>query len=253
MKSLFLFIGMISIFSHTSAQTKVIAHRGFWDTESSAENSIAALQKADSIGCYGSEFDVWLTKDEQLVVNHNPIIKGKIIQRTSADKLTKIRLSNGEHLPTLAQYLAHAQPLKVKLILELKPLNTFVRETTAVEKIVEMVRQMGLEDRVEYISFSLHAVKEFIRLAPPHTPVYYLNGDLSPHELQQIGATGPDYHHGVFKKKPQWIAQCKALGLNTNVWTVNKAEDMQRFIDEGVDFITTNNPLLLQQLIRQKQ
>ena len=39
------------------AQTQVIAHRGYWKTDGSAQNSIAALLKADSIGCYGSEFE----------------------------------------------------------------------------------------------------------------------------------------------------------------------------------------------------
>ena len=34
--------------------TQVIAHRGFWKTDGSAQNSIAALVKADSIHCYGS-------------------------------------------------------------------------------------------------------------------------------------------------------------------------------------------------------
>ena len=42
---------------NASAQTQVIAHRGFWKTEGSAQNSIAALLKADSIGCYGSGGD----------------------------------------------------------------------------------------------------------------------------------------------------------------------------------------------------
>ena len=37
------------------AQTKVIAHRGFWKTPGSSQNSISSLLKADSIGCYGSE------------------------------------------------------------------------------------------------------------------------------------------------------------------------------------------------------
>ena len=34
------------------AQTKVIAHRGFWKTPGSSQNSISSLLKADSIGCY---------------------------------------------------------------------------------------------------------------------------------------------------------------------------------------------------------
>ena len=32
--------------------TQVIAHRGFWRTEGSSQNSLTALAKADSIGCY---------------------------------------------------------------------------------------------------------------------------------------------------------------------------------------------------------
>ena len=55
-----------------------------------------------------------------------------------------------------------------------------------------MVKKMGLENRMEYITFSLHAMKEFIRLAPAGTPVYYLNGELSPKELKELGAAGLD-------------------------------------------------------------
>lgn len=57
-----------------------------------------------------------------------------------------------------------------------------------------MVKGMGLEERMEYITFSRHATKEFIRLAPQGTPVYYLEGDLSPKELKEWGCAGPDYH-----------------------------------------------------------
>ena len=44
-----------------------------------------------------------------------------------------------------------------------------------VEGIVKMIKDKGLEDRTEYITFSQHATKEFIRLAPKGTPVYYLS------------------------------------------------------------------------------
>jgi len=235
----------------TIGQTQVIAHRGFWKTEGSAENSVAALVKADSIGCYGSEFDVWLTKDEELIVNHDPIVYGKFIQNTSASRITRIKLSNKERIPTLEQYLLAGKELKTKLILELKSLSTPERETMAVEKIIEMVKSMKLESRMEYISFSLHATKEFLRLAPAGTPVYYLNGDLSPKELKEIGCTGPDYHLSVFKKNPGWITECQQLGLKTNVWTVNKANDMRWLIDQKIDFITTNEPVVLQHVLKE--
>ena len=63
MKKVMCLLAIMFMIANTSAQTRVIAHRGFWKTQGSAQNSITSLLKADSIGCYGSEFDVWLTKD----------------------------------------------------------------------------------------------------------------------------------------------------------------------------------------------
>lgn len=77
----------------------------FWKTNGSAQNSIAALMKADSVGCYGSEFDVWLTDDDQLVVNWSSVFKGVNMQESTVKECTAIVLDNGEHLPTLQEYL----------------------------------------------------------------------------------------------------------------------------------------------------
>lgn len=230
-------------------QTQVIAHRGYWKPQGAAQNSIAALQKADSLGCYGSEFDVWLAADDQVVVNHDPTYKGKRMEKSPSTALTVLKLDNGESLPTLAKYLQAAKPLRTRLILELKEHSKPERETKAVEKIVALVKDYGLEDRMEYISFSRHATKEFIRLAPAGTPVFYLNGDLSPRELKAMGCAGPDYHYSVFRRHPEWIRQSHKLGMKANAWTVNKADDMKWLIDRKIDFITTNEPLLLRKLL----
>ena len=70
---------MAAVALGSAAATTVVAHRGYWKTGGSAQNSIAALVKSDSIGCYGSEFDVWLSADGKIVVNHDPTFKGKKI------------------------------------------------------------------------------------------------------------------------------------------------------------------------------
>ncbi len=231
------------------AQTQVIAHRGYWKTKGSAQNSITSLLKADSIGCYGCEFDVWLAADDQLVVNHDPTYGGKDMERSPSTILTTLTLDNGENLPTLAKFLGTAQSLQTRLILELKQHSSPERETEAVQRIVAKVRKLGLENRMEYISFSQHAVKEFIRLVPAGTPVYYLEGDLTPQQLKDMGCAGADYNLSVFRKHPEWIDQCHTLGMKVNVWTVNKAPDMQWLIKNKVDFITTNEPVLLQEIL----
>lgn len=244
---------MLTACSTMQAQeTQVIAHRGFWHTGGSAQNSIAALVKADSINCYGSEFDVWLTADNQLVVNHDETFKGVTMQNATAKVCTAVELDNGEQLPTLQQYLDQAKKLKTRLILELKPHKTPEQETRAIEGILKMIKDMGFEKRTEYITFSEHATKEFIRLAPKGTPVYYLAGDITPTELKEWGCAGPDYHFSVFQKNPEWIKECHKLGMKVNTWTVNDAKDMEWLIAQGVDFITTNEPTVLEDILKKK-
>lgn len=234
------------------AQPRVIAHRGFWKTESSAQNSRTALVKADSIRCYGSEFDVWMAADGKLVVNHDRKFKGHVMEESTSKQLTSILLDNGETLPSLKAYLKQAQQHPdLQLILELKAHSTPERETAAVKQIVKMVKRYGLEKRTEYISFSLHAVKEFIRRT--NAPVYYLSGDLSPQELKTIGCTGLDYALSEMRKHPEWIDEAHRLGLKVNVWTVNERADLEWLISKGVDFITTNEPVLLQSLLKENK
>ena len=52
-------------------------------------------------------------------------------------------------------------------------------------------------------------------------------------------------------KNPNWFKEAKDLGLKINVWTVNKPERMKEMIEAGADFITTDEPELLQQVIRE--
>ena len=92
-----------------------------------------------------------------------------------------------------------------------------------------------------------------IRLAPAGTPVFYLNGELSPKELKELGAAGLDYHMGVIKKHPEWIKEAHELGLKVNVWTVDEVEDMKSLIEQKVDFITTNEPVILQEELKKHQ
>ncbi|MDR0892628.1 MAG: glycerophosphodiester phosphodiesterase [Mediterranea sp.] len=230
------------------AQTEVIAHRGFWKAKGAAQNSIASLQKADSIGCYGSEFDVWISKDNKLVVNHDPYYKMLPMEFSKGDALTGLKLSNGEYLPSLEKYLKAGKRCKVRMVLELKEHRNKKRETKAVQEIVSLVKSLDMEKQMVYITFSLHALKALIAQAPAGTPVYYLNGELSPQELKDLGAAGPDYQLNVFKKHPQWIDEAHQLGLKVNVWTVDKEEDLRWAIEHKVDFVTTNEPTLLQKL-----
>lgn len=235
---------LVTAFSVTAQnKSQVIAHRGYWNTESSSQNSLKALKRAHEIKVYGSEFDVHLTADDVLVVYHDDKIDGRRVQDLNYADLTKMRLLNGEELPTLEAYLKKGKELDgMKLIFELKSHATPERNREAARKSVEMVEEMGLGERTEYITFNLDAGKEFIRLSP-HTPVFYLNGELSPAELKELGFAGLDYHVSVMKKNPDWFKECKTLGLKTNVWTANDPAVIKEMVGYGADFITTDAPV----------
>ena len=239
-------IACLAIASWVAAKSpmKVIAHRGYWKTEGSAQNSLRALEKAAEVKVYGSEFDVHLTADNVLVVNHDNDIQGKPIQTSTYAELKDLKLPNGECIPTLEQYLLKAKEKgnrKVRLIFELKPHQTPERNQEAARRCVEMVNQLKVAKRTEYISFTLDACKELISQAPK-ADVYYLNGELSPKELKELGFAGLDYHYKVLRSHPEWAQQCKAMGLKSNVWTVDDTAVMREMRDMGVDFLTTNQP-----------
>ena len=230
------------------AQTQIIAHRGFWKTEGSAQNSITALEKANQGKFYGSEFDVQVTLDGKLIVNHDSKFQGFVIAETPFSKLKKIRLNNGEKLPTLKKYLKEGKKQEIQLILEIKSHKDKKVENKVASDVVKMVKKMGLEHQVEYIAFSLNICEQLVKLTPK-SEIAYLNGDLSPAELKEKGINGIDYHLNVLFNHPEWVEEAHKLGMKVNVWTVNKVEDMQKFIDMGVDYITTDHPLELQKLL----
>ena len=235
-----------------AAQPKVISHRGYWTAPNSAQNSLASFTKADSVGVFGSEIDVWLTADAKLLVNHDRVYKGPDInmEKSMLKEITSIVLPNGENIPTLDAYLRLvATKPNTRLILEMKSLSDLKREDLAAEKIIKALRKYNLLDRTDIIAFSINACLAFKKLMPDGR-IFYLNGDLAPRSIKKLGLTGIDYSMSVLRKNPKWVEQAHKEGLEVNVWTVDTEEDMRYFIDLGVDYITTDYPERLQALLK---
>lgn len=235
-----------------AAQPKVISHRGYWTAPNSAQNSLASFTKADSVGVFGSEIDIWLTADDKLIVNHDRVYKGTDInmEKSTLKEITSIVLPNGENIPTLDAYLRLvATKPNTRLILEMKSLSDLKREDLAAEKIIKALRKYNLLDRTDIIAFSINACLAFKKLMPDGR-IFYLNGDLAPRSIKKLGLTGIDYSMSVLRKNPKWVEQAHKEGLEVNVWTVDTEEDMRYFIDLGVDYITTDYPERLQALLK---
>ena len=135
------------------------------------------------------------------------------------------------------------------MIFEVKPHRNAKRDALISELSVELVNTLGLASRTDYISFSKDACKRLHELAPD-AKVAYLNGDLSPEQIKEMGLTGIDYNIGIFDKHPDWPLEANKLGLEVNVWTVDGEEGLSRFAQmPGIDVITTNDPEILLKII----
>lgn len=226
-----------------NAQTQIIAHRGYFQSQPpTTENSLKSLENAQNLKIFGAEFDVRMTKDGVLVVHHDEHHNKMIIEETNFKDLEKVKLSNGEKLPTLKSYLRQGKKDKnTRLIVEIKPATTKAVENELVAKTIKMIKDIKLESQCEFISFSLNICKE-IKKTEPKFKVQYLNGELSPEQIKNEGLDGIDYHYSVFQKNPTWIAEANALGLITNAWTVNDVAVYNDLKKQGIKFVTTNIP-----------
>jgi glycerophosphoryl diester phosphodiesterase len=243
------FVTLEAVSELPTANTKVIAHRGYWDTAGSAQNSVTAFRKAQELDIYGSEFDVWITTDGVVVLNHDPTINGIRIDAVSYSVLKDITLSNGEKLPTLEDYLEQGKKdPSTKLILEIKTHSSTEKNNTVTAAVVNKVREAGMTAQTEYIAFDFNICKKVIELQPGAT-VAYLNGDKTPQELKNAGINGIDYTQSVLTARPEWITQAHQLGMTVNIWTVNSESDLVKAINLGVDYITTDNPVTAKQLV----
>ncbi|MCO6497048.1 MAG: hypothetical protein J5I50_05235 [Chitinophagaceae bacterium] len=229
----------------------VIAHRGAWKNNGHPENSLASLKSAIDAGYYGSETDVHLTDDEQIVVNHDPFYHDIEIQTSMLANLRVFPLVNGEQLPLLSEFLEEiVKQDRTKLILELKPSVRGVEWAMhTVRKVVDEVNKYNAAPHIIYIAFDYKMCLELLRLVPG-AEVQYLNGDKTPQQLKDDGISGLDYHHSIFKKHPEYIKQARELGIKTNAWTVNDVETTDWLIKNGIDFITTNEPEMVEERAR---
>ncbi|MFT6399728.1 MAG: glycerophosphoryl diester phosphodiesterase [Bradymonadia bacterium] len=130
--------------------TELIAHRGaaFDAPENSLESfSIAIEQGADRI-----EFDVQLTADGEIVVQHDDTTqrcadRDVLIERASLTEVREARLPNGEPIPTLDEVCALAKG-STKLDVEIK-----AESRVLTEQVLEIVRSHDMEKDTILTSF----------------------------------------------------------------------------------------------------
>lgn len=244
-----------------------IAHRG--ESEDAPENTMAAFKLAWERNCDGIECDVWMTLDRVIVCHHDRTFQrtsGQVVDLTSMsyDAIRKLDVGSwkdrrwkDERVPTLGEVLASA-PEGKKVFIEIKDTERVVSEVLA------CVEASGIDSsRIRIISFDENVIKEWKRVnaevkaflllcVEPNLDSTSANLVPSPEELVdklgRLGADGVDVGAipEITKKYVEFIHDA---GYEFHVWTIDDVETSRRFIELGVDSITSNNASRLTTLL----
>ncbi len=236
------------------AETAIIAHRG--GSGLAPENTLAAYARAIEIGADYFELDVWLSKDDSLMVMHDESISrttsgSGTIPTMSYEQLRSVDAGAwfgaefaGQKIPTLTEALdlALAAPYRVGVVIEIK--STAV---TVVDKVVAAVQKRGMQDRVIISSFTFAHLSKSKQI-DPSIPVQ-LFGAITLANIKQVSDIGGEWVGTNGTTTQALLDSTHARKMMMNKWTIDSAAEMITLINIGVDAITTNYPNIARALL----
>ncbi|MCW6664081.1 glycerophosphoryl diester phosphodiesterase membrane domain-containing protein [Aerococcaceae bacterium NML191219] len=220
----------------------IVAHRGGGDL--AAENSILGLQRAIEEGARWSEIDVQRTKDGHYIINHDATFKRVSDVDQSSSELTLAEIeqlkvkdlfnANGtaEKVATLDEFL-DASKGKIGLFIELKGSTA---DEQMVDDVVEMVKAKNMQKEVALLSLD-YGLIQYVEANYPEMDTGFLY-------FFSIGDTksmvGDILIMEEAEATPDKVSEIKDAGKKAIVWTVNKEESIDKFVNSDVDGIITD-------------
>lgn len=258
---------VMALAAYGQTRIPVHAHRGA--RVERPENTLAAFERAMEVGADMIELDTTVTKDNVVVVSHDPILNRKLCAGPEGEArirfmtLAEVKKFDcgakpdpafpgqkavpGEWVPTLDEALEllkkgdSAYNIEVKS--DPKKPDLYPDPASYAKLVVDAIRRHKAEKRVQVQSFDFRIVIEVKKIAP-ELRLCALYGGM-PKDFVEISkeAGGVKYvaPHYMLVTKDKVEAAHKA-GLKVIPWTVNSPEAWDRLIDAGVDEIITDDP-----------
>ena len=251
-----------------TAPVRNLAHRG--GGMLAPEATLAAFAAAAGAGADVLEMDVHLSADGALVVIHD-----RTVDRTTDGsgavgelRLAELRALNAGHrfrgpdggfpyrtervaIPTFEEVQA-AHP-DLPFVVEMKTLDT-------AEPLCRAIREAGRESRTLVAAFGRESLERF-RSACPAVATGGSFGEVVAFLVMSMGRLAglydPPFDALLVSETsgplrvvtPGLLRSARQAGLPVIVWTVNRAEDMERLLALGVDGILTDDPATLAAVI----
>lgn len=260
-----------------SAQNRILVqgHRGA--RAAMPENTIPAFEYAIKAGVDVLELDVAVTKDNVLVVSHDPLVNaaicegpysGRPIRTLTLNELRQMDCGSrrnpafakqqpvpGTRVPTLDEVLALKSKGSFAFNIETKIFREHPEYTPPPEEFARMmldaIRRHKLEKRVILQSFDFRTLHAMKRLAPEIQLAALFQKDERPFTefAKEAGSKIVSPNFSLVTKEK--VDAAHRAGLTVIPWTPNTPEDWKRMIDAGVDQIITDDPAGLISFLKQ--
>ena len=221
-----------------------IAHRGY--SARHPENTMAAFAAAIEIGYQFIETDVHATADGVLIAFHDDRLdrvtdRVGLIRDLDWSEIRRARVESQEPIPLLDELLATWPTARV---------NIDPKTDDAVEPLLAILERHDAWDRVCVGSFSgarLTRMRKVAgdRLCTSMGPLDVTRLRLASFRLP-VGAFAancvqvPPSNYGLTIVDRRFVRAAHSRGMPVHVWTINDEEEMNRFLDVGVDGIVTD-------------
>lgn len=229
---------------------RLCAHRGF--NTVAPENTMPAFGAAVAMGAQEIEFDLWATKDGELVTAHDPNLErvsdghGNIWDHTLAElKKLDFGVNFGEkyrnlRLPTFEEIL---QKLAGRVVMNIHVKIWDVEASdTCIEKIAALIEKYDCVRHVYFMSSNTARLIE-MRKRLPHAGYCQGAGKGHAEMIKKAIENRFDKVQFVFwyPYDKSMIDECHAHGIRCNYCQADTPEEAKKAFEMGVDCILTND------------
>ena len=230
----------------------ITAHRGA--SYGAPENTRASVELAIAEGADYAEIDVRMTADGVPVLMHDRALFRTTGVMNEVDKVIYEEVAGydagcryaekyaGEYVPCLREIL-ESYGRKIKFNIELKGENN----RKLAEAVVTLIEAYDVEERCVITSDSyelLECVKEMNALIKTGYILSRVYGEIYGYVAADFFSVKSEY------VTEQMVRGVHARGKEIHVWTVNKAYELERMRELGVDNIITDRPAYAREVLQ---
>ncbi len=231
----------------------IVGHAG--GKKTGPENSLKAFKKAIELKTNYIEFDVRLSKDNEIVIFHDPdtfnitSVPGLVKDKTLKE-LKTLDIGEGERIPTFREII-EVTNYKINLLLHINVPHMEVQ-------IINLLREYDYLERtiiscmIHKYLFKYRELEPKLKLAALENlystefPKWEIRRKLIENAANnEFYAINPEYH----LVDAQFVAYAQEKKIKIFPWTVNEESIMRELIDLGVDGIMTDDIQLLKKVL----